>query len=99
MARSWIPRYQSRTKPWDAGRRPKATDRRPSGGLLDRQPQFADHLLAHQELLDLAGDGHREVVDEFDVARDLVMGDLALAEGPDLLGGGAFAVVQANPGA
>ena len=36
--------------------------------------------LAHLELLDLAGDGHRERVDELDVARDLVVGDLPAAE-------------------
>src|SRR5215472_12908700 len=67
--------------------------------LLLRQSQFADRLLAHQEFLDLAGHGHREGVDEFDVARDFVVGDLALTEGFDLVGVGVFAVAQLDPGA
>src|SRR5690242_20379546 len=67
--------------------------------LLDLQPEFADGLLAHHELLDLAGDGHREVRHELDVARDLVVGDLALAELADLLGRRALAVAQLDPGA
>src|SRR6185437_40434 len=53
--------------------------------LLLRQAQLFHHRLAHEEFLHLAGDGHREAVDEFDVARDLVMRDLALAEGADIL--------------
>src|SRR5581483_9656418 len=67
--------------------------------LLDLEPELADRLLAHHELLDLAGDGHREFADEFDVARDLVVGDLALAELPDLLGRGALARPELDPGA
>src|SRR6185312_15457140 len=51
------------------------------------QPQLLDHRLAHQIFLHLAGDRHGEGVDEADVVRDLVMGDLALAEGGDLLCG------------
>ena len=51
------------------------------------KPSSRDHLLAHHEFLHLAGDGHGEGVDEADVARDLVVRDLALAEGADLLGG------------
>src|SRR6516162_5993838 len=70
-----------------------------SRGLLQGQTQLVDHLLAHQELLDLAGDGHREAVDEFDIARHLVMGDLALAESADLLGCRNLPVMQAYPGA
>ena len=54
--------------------------------LLRLQPELGDRLLAHDELLDLAGDGHRELGHELDVARDLVVGDLALAELADLLG-------------
>ena len=57
----------------------------PSGRLLQAQPQLVDHLLAHQKFLDLAGDRHREAVDEFHIARDLVVGDLALKEGADFL--------------
>ncbi len=33
--------------------------------LLLAQSQFLDHLLAHDKLLHLAGDGHRERIDEF----------------------------------
>src|SRR4029077_15539291 len=70
-----------------------------SGGLLAAEAEFFDHLLAHQELLDLAGDRRRKAVDELDVARDLVMGDLAPAEGADLFGARGLAVAQTNPGA
>ncbi len=37
-------------------------------------------FLAHLELLDLAGDGHREFVDELHVAGNLEVGDACLAE-------------------
>src|SRR5215469_9908892 len=70
--------------------RPQWSSRR----LLDAEAELLDHLLTHQELLDLAGYGHRETVDEFDVARHLVMRDLPLAEGSDLLGRGGLAVAQ-----
>lgn len=70
-----------------------------SGGLLAPEPELLDRLFAHHELLDLAGDGHRELGHELDVARDLVVGDLALAELADLLGGRRLAVVQLDPGA
>src|SRR4030095_7092409 len=53
--------------------------------LLLREVQLLLHLLAHQVFLDLAGDSHREGIDELDVARDLVVGGLALAGGLDLL--------------
>src|SRR6185437_8393026 len=36
------------------------------------QPEPRLDRFAHQEFLDLAGDGHRKFVDEFDVTRDLV---------------------------
>src|SRR5262249_51222244 len=70
-----------------------------SRGLLQGQPQLADRLLAHQEFLDLAGHGHRERVDEFDVAWDLVVRDLALAEGADFLGRRGLAGAELDPGA
>src|SRR5438067_2170618 len=63
---------------------------RDSGGLL--KPQLLDCDLAHLVLLDLAGHRHRELVDEFDVARDLIVRDLAAAEIADLLGGRALAL-------
>src|SRR5262245_19423827 len=46
---------------------------------LDRriEPEIDDALLAHAEFLDLAGHCHRELVDEADVARHLVVRDLA----------------------
>jgi len=43
--------------------------------------------LAHHEFLNLAGDGHREFVDEFHVARNLVMRDLSLTETANVLSG------------
>ena len=36
------------------------------------------HLVAQDEFLHLAGHRHRKFIDEFDIARHLVMGDLAL---------------------
>src|SRR5579883_219269 len=72
---------------------------RRSGRLLDFQPELGDGLLAHHELLDLAGDGHREFADELDVPWDLVVGDLALTELLDLLRRGALALAQLDPGA
>src|SRR6266446_7985548 len=71
----------------------------PSRGLLAAEAELVDHLLAHQELLDLAGHRRWKTVDELDVARDLVMGDLALAERADLFGARRLAVAQTNPGA
>src|SRR5258708_4273408 len=70
-----------------------------SSRLLGLEPELGDGLLAHHKLLDLAGDGHREFGHEFDVARNLVVGDLALAEFADLLGRGGFAALQLDPGA
>src|SRR5689334_4166809 len=70
-----------------------------SGSLLLGQTQLVDHLLAHHEFLDLAGHGHREALDEPDIAGDLVVGDLALAEIQHFLLGQADAVMHQNPGA
>ena len=53
--------------------------------------------LAHLELLDLAGDGHRELVDDLDVARDLVVGDAAAAELPQRVGVDVGARSQPDP--
>src|ERR1700722_7802133 len=64
---------------------------------LQSQPRL--DLLAHHEFLDLAGDRHRKFVDEFEIARNLVVGDLALAEGADLVGGQALAGSRPDPGA
>src|SRR5882724_12974080 len=55
--------------------------------------------VAHHEFLDLAGNRHREFVDEFDVARDFVVRDLALAEAADLLGRQRLAGSRPDPGA
>ena len=41
------------------------------------QTQLGGGLLAHLDLADLAGHGHRELVDDQDVARDLVVRELA----------------------
>ena len=57
-----------------------AANARRSSRLLLAESELLDHFLAHDELLHLAGDGHREGIDELDVARDLVMRDLAPAE-------------------
>ena len=41
----------------------------PSGGLVRAQPELPDHAFAHDELLDLSGDGHRELIHESDAPR------------------------------
>src|SRR4051812_29715131 len=57
-----------------------ARSRSGCGSPRGRFGPLGDLHLAHLVLLDLAGDGHREAVDEAEVARDLVPGDLAPAE-------------------
>ena len=57
----------------------------PLSRLRGLQPQLAHHRLAHDELLRLAGDGDRQLVDEADVARHLVVRDLVAAEVADLV--------------
>src|SRR5258707_5045075 len=69
----------------------------PSRRLRRLQPELRLDRLAHDEFLDLAGDGHREFVDEFDVARDLVVRDLAVAEGADVLGRQRLAGSRPDP--
>src|ERR1019366_7182467 len=71
----------------------------PSRGLGRLQSESRLDRVAHQELLDLAGDGHRKFVDEFDVARDLVVRDLPLTEAADLVGGQGLAGSRPDPGA
>ena len=61
--------------------------------------QFLHHRLPHQEFLRLPGDGHREGVDEADVARRLVVGDRGAAEGDDLVLVQARALAPADPDA
>src|SRR5947209_9847463 len=48
------------------------------GSIL--QAQLLDRLLAHQELLNLAGYRHREIVHKLEVARHFIMSNLALTE-------------------
>jgi hypothetical protein len=63
------------------------------------RPSSADHLVAHDEFLRLAGDGHRQFGDDAHVARDLVVGDLAAAELADLVLAGRRAGARHDPGA
>ena len=65
-----------------------------SGRLFHGQPEFGNHLLAHEKFLDLAGDGHRKAVNQSDVARDLIMRDLTAAELADFPSGRILAVAQ-----
>src|SRR5277367_3916421 len=71
-------------------------------GFLRRFPRLQSeprlHRLAHHEFLDLAGDGHREFVDEFHIARNLVVRDLSLTEAANLLGGQRLARPGPDPG-
>src|SRR5205823_7326598 len=62
------------------------------------EARFCQRHLPHLELLDLAGDGHRELVGEPDVAGHLVVGDLALAEVLDGLLGDGGAWADLDPG-
>ena len=48
------------------------------------EPQHADGGLAHLDLADLAACRHREVLDDPNVTRDLVVGQLAVGELPDV---------------
>src|SRR5690349_13238244 len=50
------------------------------------QSELLGGLLAHLHLADLAGHRHRELVDHEDVARDLVVRELARGERAQLLG-------------
>src|SRR3954464_14227221 len=61
------------------------------------EPQSLDRLLTHLELLDLAGHGHWELVDEHDVARHLEMRQRLLAEGAQLVLVTRGAVLQTHP--
>src|SRR6202012_5214353 len=49
-------------------------------GLSNLTPHLLRHRSAHQILLHFPGDGHRELVNETDIPRNLIMGDLVLAE-------------------
>src|SRR5713226_9140756 len=69
----------------------------PSRGLCRLQSEPRLDRLAHQELLDLAGDGHGKFVDEFDVAGNLVVRDLSLTERADLVGRQGLAGSRPDP--
>src|SRR5450432_2750289 len=58
-----------------------------------------DGILAHLVLLDLAADRHWPALDEADVARNLIVRDLAAAELTDVLIRRNAAVVKDDPGA
>src|SRR3990172_10455257 len=68
-----------------------------SRGPLFPEPEALHHLLADQVFLDLSGDGRRECIDEADMARDLVVGDLAATELANLLLTRALAGAQPDP--
>src|SRR5207302_3847493 len=66
-----------------------------TGRLLETQ--LLDRRLAHLELLDLAGDGHRELVDEQHVARHLEMRQPPAAVVADVVLARRLAVLQPDP--
>src|SRR5256885_1751561 len=76
-----------------------AREKKHSRRLRRLQPEPRLDRLAHQEFLDLAGDRHRKFLDELDVARDLVVGDLALAEAAYLVRRQCFPRPRPDPGA
>jgi len=58
-----------------------------------------DCLRSQFDLADFSGDGHGKFVDDGDVARDLVVGDLSSAELTDRFGGGVSGtILDAQPG-
>src|SRR5262249_42153206 len=61
------------------------------------QPQLLDCCLAHLELLDLSGHGHRELVDELPVPRDLVAADPATAVRGQVVAGKRRALAESHP--
>ena len=62
------------------------------------EAELGNRLFAHHKLLDLAGDGHREGIDELDVGRHLEMGDPVATELLDLrLRSSRSVVTQLNP--
>src|SRR5262249_52647594 len=73
----------------DDQQEPRRAEFRPRSGRhaggLGGGLQLVQCKLGQWALLDLAGDGHRERVDEAPVARNLVMRDLAPAESAEFL--------------
>src|SRR5258707_3969262 len=67
--------------------------------VRSRPGQLLFHRLAHFEFLGLAGDRHRDLGDEADVARHLEVGDAVFAEDPDVVFGCSVVVAQLDPGA
>src|SRR4051812_43002401 len=67
------------------------------GRLL--QAELLDRGLAHLEFLDFSGNRHRKLVDESDIARDLKMRQLPLAEVPHILLRKRRPLAQPDPGA
>jgi hypothetical protein len=72
---------------------------RPATMRIACQAQLADHRVAHQELLRLAGHRDRQLLHEADVARHLVVRDLVAAEGADLVLGAGLCRLGDDPGA
>src|ERR1700723_1361815 len=70
-----------------------------SRGLLHGHSQPLDPRASHDELLNFARNGPRELIHKFDVARDLVMCDLPLAVLLEFLGGRGHTGAQLYPGA
>src|SRR5579863_7081687 len=62
-------------------------------------PKLGSHVLAHDELLDLAGHRHRELVHKPDMPWHLVVRDLVAAELAHFLRGQRFTGPQLDPGA
>src|SRR5579872_4858570 len=59
--------------------------------------QLQDHPLTNDELLDLSRNSQRELFDEADVARDLVVCDTPSTESEDVLFGTALTGSEADP--
>src|SRR6266850_2738957 len=69
-----------------------------SRSALDVEVDLFDHPLAHDELLDLAGDRHRKLAHEADVLRHVVMSDLVRTETAHGLGVAVLLGPEFDPG-
>ena len=72
--------------------------RRCSGSFPNRHAQLLDHPVAHDELLQLAGDRHGEFFDKADMVRHFVIGNLILAERFDFSLVGLLSLFKFYPG-
>src|SRR5438874_6642257 len=84
------------TKTWTGLLENSGLRRLDAGSLFEAE--LADRHLAHLELLDLAGDGHGELVDRLPVAGNLEVGQALSTEGAEVVLAGDLALPERHPG-